>query len=55
VVVQPWLHTDDLLTSASMYRTDPLSVVLLWGVETWLEDPAWMRAAIKAMGILRSA
>jgi hypothetical protein len=57
---QPWagagggFSTEDLLMTARTYRTDPLSVVLLWGVETWLQDPAWMRAAVQAMDILRA-
>jgi hypothetical protein len=57
---QPWatdpgdFTTDDLLVSAKVYRNTPLKVVLLWGVETWLGDPAWMQAAIEAMGFLRT-
>jgi hypothetical protein len=56
---QPWsdtggFTTDDLLGSARSYREDPLSVVLLWGVETWLRDPAWMNAAAESMRILRA-
>ena len=46
--------TDELLVSARVYRSAPLQVVLLWGVETWLADPAWMEAATQAMGILRT-
>ena len=45
---------DDLVTTAVDYRQEPLQVVLLWGVDTWLEDPAWMAAATHAMTILRS-
>lgn len=57
---QPWatdptgFSTDDLLASARIYRNAPLQVVLLWGAETWLDDPAWMQAASTAMGILRN-
>jgi hypothetical protein len=56
---QPWSTTSsfttaDLITSASGYRQEPLQVVLLWGADTWLQDPAWMAAATRAMGILRS-
>jgi hypothetical protein len=57
---QPWatdpggFSTDDLLASAAIYRNASLQVVLLWGAETWLEDPAWMQAAESAMQILRS-
>ena len=57
---QPWANgggftTDDLLASARIYREDPLSVVLLWGVETWLMHPEWLTAAAESMRILRSA
>jgi hypothetical protein len=45
---------DDLLASAATYRREPLQVVLLWGAETWLADPAWMSAAAGAISILRS-
>jgi hypothetical protein len=56
---QPWgttssFTTADLIMSAGDYRQEPLQVVLLWGAETWLQDPAWMAAATHAMAILRS-
>jgi hypothetical protein len=56
---QPWSSSPgytqaNLLASAVDYRQEPLQVVLLWGVETWLQDPAWMAAANHAMAILRS-
>jgi hypothetical protein len=56
---QPWSNSPgytpaNLLASATDYRQEPLQVVLLWGVETWLRDPAWMAAANHAMAILRS-
>ena len=57
---EPWsvspgsFSADDLLASAATYRKDPLQVVLLWGAETWLVDPQWMSAAVRAMAILRS-
>ncbi|HVC42980.1 MAG TPA: hypothetical protein VND54_13455 [Candidatus Saccharimonadales bacterium] len=57
---QPWADLagkfteDDLLTSAAGYRQEHLQVVLMWGVETWLADPAWMAAATRVMAILRS-
>ena len=57
---QPWatdpgdFTANDLLVSARVYRNAPLQVVLLWGVETWLADPAWMQAATQAMGVLRT-
>jgi hypothetical protein len=28
--------------------------VLLWGVETWLEDDRWLAAGMKASEILRA-
>jgi hypothetical protein len=56
---QPWSKSAgyspaDLVATAGDYRQEPLQVVLLWGVETWLQDPAWMAAANQAMAILRS-
>lgn len=44
----------NLVASAVDYRQEPLGVILLWGVETWLRDPAWMAAATRAIEILRS-
>jgi hypothetical protein len=57
---QPWsdvagsFGTNDLLDSAATYRHEPLSVVLLWGAETWLLNPEWMNAAVSALAILRA-
>jgi len=56
---QPWRNSStytpaNLVASAADYRQEPLKVVLLWGVETWLQDPAWMAAAQHAMLILRT-
>ncbi|HSP10616.1 MAG TPA: hypothetical protein VLU92_13600 [Candidatus Dormibacteraeota bacterium] len=57
---QPWadlagkFNEEDLLTSAAGYRQEHLQVVLMWGVETWLEQPDWMAAGTRAMAILRS-
>ena len=56
---EPWNATGafsphDLVNSALDYRQTPLDAVLMWGVDTWLTDPAWMAAAIKAFGVLRS-
>ncbi|HEY1420220.1 MAG TPA: hypothetical protein VGG90_05870 [Candidatus Dormibacteraeota bacterium] len=57
---QPWadiagkFKTSDLVASAVDYRQEGLQVVLMWGVETWLQDPAWLSAATKAMAVLRS-
>lgn len=56
---QPWanipgkFNTSDLIASAVDYRQEDLKVVLMWGVETWLQDPAWLSAATRAMAILR--
>jgi hypothetical protein len=54
----PWIGTtgftlDDLLSSALAYRGHGVSAYLLWGVEDWLESPAWMEAGIMAIGLLR--
>jgi hypothetical protein len=56
---QPWENSStftpaNLVASAVDYRQEPLRVVLLWGVETWLDDPAWMAGAQHAMAIMRS-
>jgi hypothetical protein len=56
---QPWNDATtyspaDLVAGAEDYRVEPLQVVLLWGVETWLQDPKWMAGAEQAMAILRS-
>jgi hypothetical protein len=56
----PWTGTtgftlDDLLSSALAYRGHGVSAYLLWGVEDWLESPAWMEAGITAIGLLRGA
>jgi hypothetical protein len=57
---QPWgdsgtFSPQDLVESATDYRQEPLQVVLMWGVDTWLDDPAWMDAGSKALDILRAA
>ncbi|HEX9095671.1 MAG TPA: hypothetical protein VF990_06155 [Candidatus Dormibacteraeota bacterium] len=54
----PWIGTtgftlDDLLSSALAYRGHGVSAYLLWGVEDWLESPAWMETGITAIGLLR--
>ena len=56
---QPWggagtFAPADLLASADDYRHEPLDVALLWGVESWLEDPEWLAAGKQAIGILRA-
>jgi hypothetical protein len=55
---QPWgesttFTTRDLLASAVDYRQENLQVALMWGVDTWLDDPAWLAAASRAMNIMR--
>jgi hypothetical protein len=57
---QPWdssgtFAPKDLVASARDYRQEPLEVVLLWGVQTWLGDPAWMAAATQSIAILRAS
>lgn len=57
---QPWSNAgyfapSDLIASAIDYRQEKLQVALLWGVDTWLDDPSWMAAASRAMSILRGA
>jgi hypothetical protein len=53
----PWpghtdFSTDDLLYSAHRYRGSAAGVVLLWGVESWLLSPAWMKAGVQAREVL---
>ena len=55
---QPWTKASaftpaNLVASAADYRQEPLQVVLLWGVATWLSDPRGWRAR-HACRILRS-
>jgi hypothetical protein len=55
----PWQNTDgfttdDLLASASLYRSTGAEMVLLWGVEGWLDSPDWMTAGRAAVATLRS-
>ena len=59
MIVGPWAMGEtftlaDLHDSAVDYRQEPLDVALLWGVETWLEDPVWLAAGKQAIGILRA-
>jgi hypothetical protein len=53
----PWPETDnfttaDLLFSAQAYRRHGASVILLWGVENWLNSDAWMQAGRQARDML---
>jgi hypothetical protein len=53
----PWpglsnFAVSDLLYSADAYRHMGAGVVLLWGVEEWLDSPAWMDAGKQARQIL---
>lgn len=55
----PWSGTSgftvsDLLSSALAYRGHGVSVYLLWGVEDWLDSPAWMDSGMQAIKLLRS-
>ncbi len=60
IQAQPWTDSagtftpQDLLNSAATYRHEPVSVVLLWGAETWLINTTWMNAAVSALAILRA-
>jgi len=54
----PWSGTtgftvDDLIASALAYRGHGVSVYLLWGVEDWLDSPAWTAAGIQTIKLLR--
>src|SRR5438552_3080841 len=56
---QPWgdsgtFSPQDLVESAIDYRQEPLQVVLMWGVDTWLDDPTWLSAGSRAIEILRA-
>ncbi len=56
---QPWgdstnFTPSDLVDSAEDYRQESLDVVMMWGVETWLNDPTWMAAGVRAMNIMRA-
>ena len=44
----------DLVMSAREYRRVGAAAVLLWGVEGWLHDSAWMTAGMQARGLLGS-
>jgi hypothetical protein len=55
----PWIGTtgftvNDLLSSALAYRGHGVSVYLLWGVEDWLDSPAWMDGGVQAIKLLRA-
>lgn len=45
--------THNLLASATQYADGSASVVLLWGVESWLIDATWMRQGSVAVAVLR--
>lgn len=42
----------DLLYSAQLYRSTGASMVLLWGVESWLGSPQWMSAGQQARQLI---
>lgn len=53
----PWPgHADftpaDLLYSAQLYRSTGASVVLLWGVESWIGSPQWTSAGQQARQLI---
>jgi len=55
---EPWpdqdgFTTDSLLESALAYKDQGATVVLLWGVESWLLSPDWMSAGMRAIGVFR--
>jgi hypothetical protein len=55
----PWPGQDDfkpadLLYSANAYRRHGASVILLWGVESWLGSDTWMQAGRQARAVLSS-
>ena len=50
----PGFSPEDLMESAQEYAGTGVSAVLLWGVEDWLSDPAWMAAGQAAFQTLRS-
>jgi hypothetical protein len=59
VQAQPWAEEttftpEDMVASAVDYREERLDVVLLWGVETWLRDDAWLAAGQRSLEILRT-
>jgi hypothetical protein len=43
----------ELMHSAQGYRNSGASVVLLWGVESWLTHPDWMAHGKKAINVIR--
>ena len=54
----PWkdgasFGTSDLQASALAYRDRGAKVVLLWGVESWIDSPDWMAAGVTAVRTLR--
>ena len=51
----PGFTPADLQRSATAYRGRGVSVILLWGVEDWLENDGWMQAGQHAVEILRAA
>jgi hypothetical protein len=50
----PGFTTQNLVDSAAAYHGHGASVVLLWGVESWIFSSEWMKAGIDAMDRLRS-
>ncbi|HEY8678597.1 MAG TPA: hypothetical protein VIN39_08200 [Candidatus Dormibacteraeota bacterium] len=50
----PGFTPQDLVDSATAYHDRGASVVLLWGVESWIFSREWMKAGVEAMDRLRS-
>jgi hypothetical protein len=45
----------DLETSAQLYTNTGISAVFLWGAEEWMQSPAWLAAATRAIDTLSSS
>jgi hypothetical protein len=56
----PWTGTEafdtgDLEESAVDYRSSGASVILLWGVEDWINSPEWLDAGQRTVDLLRAS
>ncbi|MDQ6747599.1 MAG: endo-1,4-beta-xylanase, partial [Candidatus Dormibacteraeota bacterium] len=55
----PWrgvsgFNPDDLVDSAAQYSRQGVDTILLWGVESWLTQPAWMASGLVAVRLIRT-
>ena len=55
----PWrgiegFNPQDLVHSAVAYSGRGVGTFLLWGVESWLTEPAWMASGLEAVRVLRA-